>query len=292
MYDTARTVVTAIALLLLAAPVGAAGAGWRTDPAWDAGRAEWAQYEAERVIYGAVRRYHATIFTNKQQMDASSTVKAADDARPAGRRIAVFKHNCSEIIPTDNYDYRFLTTCFVRADDLRPYKLVASSQEDCGSSYKQLVVDGGALDARQYGYFPGEGARHDRFALERAGAPLAMHDALSLTLRDYPFDASERPSLELSLVPDHTSNRLVPQRPAPARVRYVGLEQLDLPYGAVAAHHLQVTHDEIGGTTTSDYWFAADPALRHVMVQHEGPWGVRYRLARLDWWAYWSEPRP
>lgn len=60
-----------------------------------------------------------------------------------------------------------------------------------------------------------------------------------------------------------------------------------------ATHHLRVTHIEMGGTSESHYWFADDSAdLRRVLVQFRGPYGVEYRLKRLDWWAYWSDPKP
>ncbi len=47
-----------------------------------------------------------------------------------------------------------------------------------------------------------------------------------------------------------------------------------------------------GGATRSDYWFAADVRLRHVLVRYAGPYGVTYKLKKLGWWAYWAEPRP
>ena len=47
-----------------------------------------------------------------------------------------------------------------------------------------------------------------------------------------------------------------------------------------------------GGVTRSDYWFASDPSLRHVMVRYEGPYGVRYTLKELAWWAYWEQGTP
>ncbi|MHC5003799.1 MAG: DUF3108 domain-containing protein, partial [Planctomycetota bacterium] len=286
----ARTALLLAAMLANPSPSLAQSTSWRTDPAWDRGKAEWALYDAQRVVYGQPRRYEATIFTNPQAMDPGTTTKASD-WRAAGT-VPVFKHNCSELVPTDNYVYRFLTTCFVRRDDLRPFKIVASSQEDCGATYKQHLIRDGRVEAEQHGYFPGEGRATTSYRVPGGDAPLAFHDALSLTLRDYPFAAADPPELRLSLVDDQTDTHFVEQRPRPATVRYVGRETVGVPFGELDAHHLRVTHAAIGGSTTSDYWFAADPGLRHVMVRYEGPWGVRYELKRLDWWAYWAEPRP
>jgi len=225
---------------LLAAPApldrptaSATATDWRDDPAWHAGPAEWALYDAVRPIYGVDRHYEATIFTNKQRMDPATTTKSSGDR--ADGTIEVFKHNLSEMIPTENYTYRFLTTCFVRTDTLAPYKLVFSSQEDCGTTYKQILVEGDRVRAEQFCYFPESGAKTVEYA---APDDLAFHDTLSLTLRDYPFDAAEKPRLELDLVPDQTDTHETPLRPESATVEHVGEETVSVPYGRLPAHHL------------------------------------------------------
>ncbi|MHC5022709.1 MAG: hypothetical protein ACYTGG_02190 [Planctomycetota bacterium] len=277
----------AIALLAPAPAAPRPGPGWRTDPAWYAGKAEWALYDAERSIYGRPRSYEATIFTNKQQMDPATTTKSSGLRTPGA--IEVFKHNVSEMIPTENYAYRFLTTSFVRTGDLATYKIVMSSQEDCGTTYKQFVVDRGRVEANAFCYFPDAGAAAESY---RAPDGLAFHDGLTLTLRDYPFEDPSHPAMSIPLVPDQTDTHLTPMTASSATVTYAGRETVEVPYGEVDAHHLRVAHDSIGGVEHTDYWFAAAPSLRHVLVQYEGPWGVKYRLKRLDWWAYWSDPRP
>ncbi|MHC4948632.1 MAG: DUF3108 domain-containing protein [Planctomycetota bacterium] len=280
--------VAAAAVAVTAAPRPPASS-WRTDPAWDAGKAEWALYDATRTIYGRPRVYEATVFTNVQRMDRGTTTKSGRDG---GDAVDVFKHNVSEMVPTEHYTYRFLTTSFVRRDDLRPYKLVMSSQEDCGATYRRFVVDGGQVDVESFCYFPDAGAAPERYRVPGRPENFAFHDMLTLTLRDYPFDADPGPGRRVKLVPDQTQPRPVSARPAEALVRYAGRETVQVPYGDVDAHHLRVEHDAMGGTTTSDYWFAADAALRHVLVRYEGPYGVTYELKRLAWWAYWAEPRP
>ena len=121
---------------------------------------------------------------------------------------------------------------------------------------------------------------------------LRARSALTLRLRDYPFDGEPKPELMLKLVEEQTSTKPSSTRPEEATVRYVGRERITVPYGSVDVHHLVVEHRPVGGTTTSNYWFAADPEMRRVLVQYEGPYGVTYALKRLEWWAYWNEPRP
>jgi hypothetical protein len=289
MTGRTLTVLAAASLLATITAAEPAGTSWRDDPAWYSGKAEWALYDAVRPIYGVLRRYEATLFTNKQQMDPATTTKAEDWR--GEDRVEVFKHNLSEMIPTEHYTYRFLTTCFVDAGTLAPRKLAVSTQEDCGTTFKHFVVDDDGVEADQFCYFPGPGEDHAEYARPR---DFGMHDALSLTLRDYPFDAAEHPTQRLTLVPDQTDTHRTNQRGATATVEYVERTTVTVPFGAIDAHHLRVTHQSDGGVTETNYWFAADPALRRVMVRYEGPYGVRYALKKYGFWAYWdtNEKRP
>jgi hypothetical protein len=262
---------------------------WRNDPAWNQGKAEWALYDAQRDIYGTPRHYEATIFTNRELIDPATTTKTDDPAVKGA--FEVFKHNVSEIIPTENYTYRFLTTCYVRSEDLRPYKLTMSSQEDCGSTYRQLVMAKCAVEARSFCYFPNAGDACVRY---RAPKHLALADALTLTLRDYPFDEDAKPELAIALVADQTDNRETPMHARAATVRYAGREALHLPYGDVQAHRLRVEWAD-NKEHAADLWFAADATnMRRVLVKYDGAYGVKYELKKLGWWKYWdhTQPRP
>ncbi|NQY92437.1 MAG: hypothetical protein HRT46_12395, partial [Deltaproteobacteria bacterium] len=277
-------------LLIVAATTTAQHSSWRADPSWSNGKAEWAQYAATRVIYGEPRTYAAPIFTTPQHMDPATTTKSGNAG--ADGAIPVFKHNISEIVPTENYDYRFLTTCFLDRNTLDVYKLVISTQDDCGSTYKQFVIDDGRVNSTSHCYFPGAGTTDQSY--RRPGEPrnFTFHDALTLRLRDYPFDADPKPEMKLKLVEDQTNIKDSKPRPEEATVRYVGRERITVPYGSIETHHLQVEHAPVGGASASDYWFAAEPDMRNVLVRYEGPFGVKYALKRLGWWAYWAEPQP
>lgn len=279
--------MAALAALADGRPGSTPSAGnWRTDPAWHAGKAEWALYDATRVIYGAPRSYEATIFTNKQSMALDTTTKIDGSS---DRSIEVFKHNVSEIVPTENYDYRFLTTSFVKSADMSVYKVAASTQEDCGSSYRQIVNDRGRLSMTEFCYFPGAGETSNSM---RTPDRFSVHDALTLTLRDYPFGTQFLTALTLDLVPDLSNPRSVNMTPSKATISEIGDETITVPYGTLRAHHLRVDHEIDGRTVATDYWFSAEPGMRNVLVQYEDAIGTVYRLKRFDWWAYWSDPRP
>lgn len=123
---------------------------------WDDGLSEMSYYDATDTIYGAQRKYTRVHLLNRQWMSEESGVKTESSSADA---VAVFKLNIAEEIPTENYDYRFLTTVFLKRDDLAPFKMAASSQEWCGVSYKHLRWSNDSLSLVSFGYFPGEGRR-------------------------------------------------------------------------------------------------------------------------------------
>ncbi len=262
---------------------------WRTDAVWYDGKAEYAVYDAHRPIYGKDRHYEAVLITNKQQMDPKTTTKSAD--WKAAGQVEVFKHNLREVIPTENYVYKYLTTAFVRADDLRPFKLTMSSQEDCGATFKHFVADGSRVKVDTFVYFPDDGPRHFEYA-EPGG--MQFQDDLSLALRGYPFDNPPKEAMILGVVPDQTFTHATPGTPTKSRITYQGKEMLDLPIGKVEAYKLQVVMEgsdgaDIPGGGVATYWFAADGGAEwlHIMVKYDGPFGVKYELKSKKRWDYW-----
>ena len=73
---------------------------------------------------------------------------------------------------------------------------------------------------------------------------------------------------------------------------YAGKQALELPAGRLEAHALQFQFDDRTsvpkGPKIHRYWFAADPALRHVMVRYQGPDGQTYALRSVERRAYWK----
>lgn len=271
-----------------APPKAAIAVAWNEDPAWFRGAAEWAEYDATRVIYGAPRRSVATMYTIAQHMDRATTVKAVDPDVPSA--FPAFKQVLRETYGTPNYDYRLLRTAFAHRVTLVPYKVVISTQEDCGASFRHILLDGTRLVAEAFSYFPGAGAER----LDRAADPATLFfDALPLVLRDPAWcERGAGDGVPIALVPPQVHPQPQPLAPRPATVRRVGREPVTCGLGVVEADHLVVEHAAVDGCTESHFWFAVDPALRRVLVRHTGPWGTEYVLRRIDWWAYWSDPRP
>jgi len=270
-----------------ALPWGTRADGWRSDRAWYDGKAEKCVYDATTTIYGELRAYTATAYTDKELLDPTTRVKSATDDG-----VEAFKHHWSERVPTENYDYDFSTSLFVRTSDLAPLKLTAATQEDCGASFKELWLDGARLRWIESVYFPGAGLAQG----ELAAAGLQLEDGLPLLLRDFPFPADEAaervtPSVfRLQVLPSQRDTHRVPFRPLDAEVRWEGRETLELPAGSVEAHRLAVRYAEDGGVST--YWFAAAGAAPwlHALVAMDRRDGLSVRLRSLERTAYWERP--
>jgi len=102
---------------------------------WDDGLAEMSYYRAMDTLYGKPRSYTRVVIINRQWMHPQSGVKTDLIASDS---VQVLKANIVEEIPTENYNYRYQTTIFLDRNDLSPFKMVTSSQEWCGTTFKHL----------------------------------------------------------------------------------------------------------------------------------------------------------
>ncbi len=250
---------------------------WRSSELWRDGKAERCEYQASRVIYGAPRSYRAIAYTNVERYDAATTTKSEGGGRE------VFKHHWSEIVPTENYDYRFSTCTYTDAATLQAVKLTVGTQEDCGASFKQVWLAAGRWKFWDSVYFPGAGTRSGQLGVREH---LHFVDELTLLLRDCDFAA--RAPLELELLPSQKTTRQAPFEPQLVRVEYVGEELLTLPIGAVATHHLRADL----GALRAEWWFAAESAApwMNVLARYSDSAGVSYELSSMQRTAYWERP--
>lgn len=241
---------------------------WNSDPIWYDGLVEKAVYDAKRVIYGHARSYEAILFTNKEQHDLATLTKADKSANT----VEVFKHNHIEVVPTPNYDYKFITTTHLQTDNLTLTRLDATSQEFCGTSFKQyLRTADGSWEYFAFSYFPEEGRRSAQ--IPQDGLPVVPEDALPLFGRNFPFDdPKDQP---IALLPTQKSNKHVAHTPLSATLRYAGNEG--------DTHKVDLVVD---GKIRGTYWFAKD--RQHVMTRYEGADGTSYALKSLDRVDYWT----
>lgn len=265
-----RYVTFLLALVALSAPAAAAD-NWRTDPIWYDGLVEKATYSATRVIYGKPRAHTAIHFTNKEQHDRKTLTKAST----ATDLVEVFKHNHIETVPTPNYPYHFVATTHLTTDTLRLTRLDVTSQEFCGTSFKQIVAQNDGWIFREYSYMPETGTT-ERTLANRA-EPFVPVDSLPMWLRNYDFAA--RQPVRFWTVPTQKSNRPTATEPIAAEVRYAGEED--------GSHKLEVVLTIDGQPQPlGTFWMATDRL--HVMTRYEGTDGTTYKLEKLERVNYWT----
>lgn len=266
-----------LACAALAPSSAPTGDAWRTDRAWHDGLAEKCVYAATRTIYGKVRSYEATAYTNKEQVDPATTCKSRTDVG-----IEMFKHHWSERVPTEKYDYDFSTMTYTSVADMSAYKLSAATEEDCGASFKEAWRDGQRLKWLDSVYFPDGGRREG--AVKDGDA--VFFDALTLRLRD--FDFAGKKDLKLRVVPMQKDTHQVSFEPLARTVKYVGTSTIEVPLGKLGCHELALQDEQ--GTTEARFWFAADgnAPLLHALVRFEGPQGITYALKSHERTAYWK----
>lgn len=262
-----KTVVSVLVMMFLLAGV-AHGQNWRTDSQWYDGLVEKAVYDAKRTVYGHPRSYELIIFTNKEQHDLKTLTKSDKSTQT----VEVFKHNQIEVIPTPNYDYKYTTTSHLTVDGLHLTRLDSSSQEFCGTSFKQYLSTGtpgeSSLSYWAFSYMPEAGRKEATVPAENAVA----EDSLPIYLRDFDFAGGEEKSIQL--LPSQKDNKHTPHEPVAATIRPAGEED--------DSYKLELIVD---GKVRGTYWFAKDRL--HVMTKYVGN-GQEYTLKDLSRVDYWT----
>lgn len=145
------------ALALLQAP--AAGpdisAFWKH---WGDGKAEVSTYRLTTPRYGELRQGQAVLVYVTEDMSESLRVKAEPGRHPASDVFPALKLNHIRSFQTGIYDYRLMTSTFVRvAPEMPVAKISFTSQEWCGQVYHQLLPRGAKIQSVSHSYFDGEG---------------------------------------------------------------------------------------------------------------------------------------
>ncbi|MFD2784033.1 hypothetical protein [Hymenobacter rubripertinctus] len=155
---------------------------WAMNRLWEDGLAEVATYNAERVVYGGVRRFEYTLITVKEEFNQQFNVKTDDYQRKDLFPVMKVNQFCS--IATENYPYHYLTSLFFRRDQpVQLLKLTTSSQEWCGNTFKAIADDGLQYQQTYNSYWDGQGT--GQRALHR---DVLFEDALPYTLRALRFE--------------------------------------------------------------------------------------------------------
>jgi hypothetical protein len=267
-----RAILPAVVLITTSATLLADD--WARDPVWHDGLVEKATYSASRTIYGKPRHFDAVFFTNKEQHDVQTQTKASQ----SDQTIEVWKFNQVEVVPTPNYEYKFVTTSHHTVQNLILTRLDFSSQEFCGTSFKQYAArldprsDSRSWDYFSFSYMP-EAGRTTAVVRDRGDPGLVPFNSLPLWLRN--FDFARRTPVKFLMLPDQKSNRPTPHEPVEAEIRPAGDEG--------GSHKLEL---HAAGKLIGTFWMATDRL--HVMTKYQGADGQTYELRKVERVDYWT----
>lgn len=156
---------------------------WAMDKLWEDGQAEVAHYDAERVVYGQVRKFNYVFITVKEEFNKEFNVKTDDYER--NDLFSVMKVNKFASFETENYPYHYLTSLFFkRGQPEQLHKMTHTGQEWCGNTFKQFNLEGKGYAYDYNSYFDGYG--DDQMTIE--GTELLWEDQLSHLLRALKFE--------------------------------------------------------------------------------------------------------
>ncbi len=263
-------------------------------PHWDDGLSEICYYDATDMLYGRSRHYFRVMLLNREWLDPTERVKSepppvAGDASAAASQpdkveaIGVFKLNIVEEIPTENYNYRHMVTVFLNRASLHPEKLAASSQEWCGTTFKQLQWLPDGLRIRGFSYFQGEADREWTLPAEPILYP---REALYVLVR---AAAAARTDIPLILLPPMRSNHMPPLVRSESRLSVSGqIETSRVPFGRFRARRVTLT--ETGGRQTAQ--FLVEEAAPYRLLSGRFDSGLSMSLRFAERRAYWDRSKP
>lgn len=246
----------------------AGSGGWRHDPVWDDGQAEFAAYEITWARYGNRYAGRALLVTVKEPWAPDLDVKA-DTPRPDG--FEVLKLNHVRDVPTGIYTYHQMASVYVRRDSGTLQKIAATSSEACGVSTADMTR--GLLRTRSY--FDGQGDRTQPYP-----AQAVPEDGLPMSLRDWVRDAD--PPATLLVFPSLLMGRFTSLEPVRYDITRRAMSEVEVPAGRFRGVEIRL---EAGGKFLA-YTFEVEAP--HRLLRFERDDGTEYRLAKVERLPYWT----
>ena len=243
---------------------------FNTLPIWEGGLAEISYYRATDRIYDQERSYTRVHMVNRQWMDQQTAVRADPGE---GQVVPVLKLNISEEIPTENYNYHFMTTVFLNQLSLSCFKLAASSQDWNGTTFKQLRWDQKGPALRSYSYLKGEGDRVTRLG----GTPMP-YEALFLLVRDVVARGKMR---NYHLLQPMRTIHVANPRSTRATLVLEDVSPVTVPAGTYAARHVKVQWE---GPATE---FVVEAAPPYRLLRYDAG-DTHGELLHVEHRAYWD----
>jgi len=237
---------------------------------WDDGQAEIARYQASRKVYGKPRSFESFYITVKEDFSPKFLVKT-DQASAAN--IPVLKLNIISTIPTEYYDYRYLTSVFVKRNDpMDLLKLTNGSQEWCGNTFKEVRNWESNVKFVFHSYFDGEGDGTVNLDVKPGDL---FEDQLPLALRSLPFRTGYQ--FQTRVADSLISNRATVPRMATASISVRGEENV----AGLKTWQVEVRRESLVQT----YWFEQKyPNLMVKVVSSDGRNLILKERTRRKYW--------
>ncbi|MCB2156433.1 hypothetical protein KQI84_16280 [bacterium] len=249
---------------------------------WDDSRAEVATYEGHRIIYSEDRPHELRLITVAEDINKEFMVKAE---WPYGQKplLPALKQLQISSIPTPNYPYNYLTTVFYQRSNINnAVKMTISSQEWCGTTFKQYELWRETAVFWYSSYWDGEGTGNTQLTDHTANT--YFEEELPLLFRALPFREGLKTGLMLQ--PPQTTNRVQIPEPVPA-VAMVDHpnEDLTVPAGTYAAEEVWRVSLEARDGRRANFYIADDDA--NTLLAFEFDDGRRFELKHTTRRQYW-----
>jgi hypothetical protein len=261
---------------------------WAQDKIWDDGKAEVATYAAARTIYGKAWLHEETRILVAEPMRTDQHVKPEwpYEGKPT---IPVLKYNIVTRIETFNYPYQLMTSLFVdRAGTWRPIKAVYSSQEWCGTTFKDLAFWGETPRYFADSYWEDQAVMHEPMEW---GENYLLADQLAVSLRA--MKIGEGDFVRAEMLPSEIGNKAFPPRVSSIQIGRIAAESTVEAAGRTYSPAEQVVYraDFSMNMTKNDpiigrFVFAAESP--RVLLQYELRGGHSGTLKEVRRWAYWD----
>lgn len=240
---------------------------------WDDGLGEISYYRAKKPIYGKQREYIRVHMLNREWFSPSAGTKTENPDAPD--RTPIFKLNIMHEVPTENYNYRYMTTLFSERGSLRPLKLTSSSQEWCGITYQHLVWKDNRVEIDQFNYF-----EHFPRGVATVASDVWPFESALLWVRQLVANPEAPPT---AFMFDEIDGRFPqPLAPIPTPHYQLGDEHvIKTKMGKIATQEVTLNY----GSQKHQFW--VERAHPHRIVKYVGP-SDEYILEHSERRAYWD----